>query len=58
MAPGEVQEGRGRGYDLVLYPKGGGRRPFQEGDRSAVVTNECRGDSLCGLSLEHQNRME
>jgi hypothetical protein len=55
MAPGEVLEGRGMGYELILYPRVGVRRPFQEGDQPAVVTNECRGVSLCGLSPEHQN---
>jgi hypothetical protein len=54
----EVQEGRGRGYELVLYPRDGWRKPFREGDRPTVVMNECKGDSLCGLSPEHRNQME
>jgi hypothetical protein len=58
MAPREVQEGRSRVYELVLYPRVGGRQPFREVDRATMVTTECNGDSLCGLSPEHQKQVE
>jgi hypothetical protein len=50
--------GETSGYEFLLYQRGGGRRRFREGERPALVMNQCRLDYLRAMSPDHGKRMK